>query len=286
MESQKGTGRLESKNSDSKKELFSKGKEFLEIYNKVSSFTEELLHQNELLKKRIEELRAEEKKSREETLGPDDLEIQKKIEKLKEERNFLLEQYRQKEKETQDFMGRYHEIEMENNNLANLYVASYQLHSTLDIQEVLDIVIEIIINLIGAQAFGILLFHEKQNIFRPVKAEGIELSALPSIGMGEGIIGNVAESGEVYYREQAPDVEEIDVSHPMVCVPMKIKDHLIGVIVVYKLLQQKERLTKVDYELFTLLAGHAATAIFSARLYTDSIRKRKTIKGFLDLVTS
>ena len=28
------------------------------------------------------------------------------------------------------------EIEEENNNLANLYVASYQLHSTLDFDEV------------------------------------------------------------------------------------------------------------------------------------------------------
>jgi hypothetical protein len=286
MKHQKTSRRLESNNSkDSKKELFSKGKEFLEMYNKVTNFTEELLHENELLKKRVEELRVRQKKSKEEVLGPSDLEIQKKIEKLKEERQFLLEQYRQKEEETQDFMGRYQEIEMENNNLANLYVASYQLHSTLDIQEVLDIVIEIIINLIGAQTFGILLFHERQNLFRPVKAEGVELSALPTMAIGEGIIGSVAEAGEIYYREQAPDTEEIDVSHPMVCVPMKIKDRLIGVIVVYKLLQQKEQLTKVDYELFTLLAGHAATAVFSARLYTDSIRKRKTIKGFLDLVT-
>ena len=33
---------------------------------------------------------------------------------------------------TRQFAERYVEIEEENNNLANLYVASYQLHSTLD----------------------------------------------------------------------------------------------------------------------------------------------------------
>jgi hypothetical protein len=56
------------------------------------------------------------------------------------------------------------------------------------------------------------------------------------------------------------------------------------VIVVYQLLPQKERLVKIDYDLFNLLAGHAATAIFSSRLYGDSIRKQKTIKGFIDLL--
>ena len=47
----------------------------------------------------------------------------------------------------------------------------------------------------------------------------------------------------------------------------------------------KKAFADVDYELFTLLAGHAATAIFSSRLYSDSERKLSTIQGFLDLLT-
>ncbi len=54
---------------------------------------------------------------------------------------------------------------------------------------------------------------------------------------------------------------------------------------IYKLLVQKTQFADVDYELFTLLAGHAATAIFSSRLYSDSERKLSTIQGFLDLLT-
>ena len=49
---------------------------------------------------------------------------------------------------------------------------------------------------------------------------------------------------------------------------------------------QKEGFTAVDYELFTLLAGHAATAIFSSKLYSQSERKLSTIQGFLDLLTN
>ena len=43
-----------------------------------------------------------------------------------------------------------------------------------------------------------------------------------------------------------------DFHHPLVCIPLKIKEHVIGVIVIYKLLVQKSRFAEVDYELFTL----------------------------------
>jgi len=150
---------------------------------------------------------------------------------------------------------------------------------------VLEIITEIIINLIGAGKFAILLHNEKQGILKPVKAEGLPIDLIPTVKLGEGIIGGAGESGEIYYRETEDSVLDFDPKHPMVCVPMKVQDRLVGVIVVYQLLPQKEKLEKVDYELFSLLAAHAATALFSARLYSESVRKRETIKGFLDLIT-
>jgi GAF domain-containing protein len=78
----------------------------------------------------------------------------------------------------------------------------------------------------------------------------------------------------------------VDFYHPLACIPLKIKEHVIGVISIYRLFVQKEGFTAVDYELFSLLAGHAATAIFSSRLYSQSERKLTTIQGFLDLLTN
>ena len=37
--------------------------------------------------------------------------------------------------------------------------------------------------------------------------------------------------------------------------------------------------------LFTLLAGHAATATFASKLYSESERKLSTIQGFIELLT-
>ena len=262
-----------------------KGKEFLAMYNKVSQFTQELLTQNRELSAQIQKLEEARDKAMQEFAGKEEQDLQKKIVELRKEKDALLGRYKEMSQEAKDFLNRYHDIETENNNLANLYVASYQLHSTLDFMEVLDVITEIIINLIGAGKFALFLHQEKQGILKPVKSEGLLLDAMPLIKLGEGMIGVVAESGETYFREVPASNLEIDPEHPMVCIPMKIQDRLVGVIAVYQLLPQKQKLEKVDYELFGLLAAHAATALFSARLYSESVRKRETIKGFLDLVT-
>ena len=66
--------------------------------------------------------------------------------------------------------------------------------------------------------------------------------------------------------------------------PLNIKDQAIGGIVVYSILEQKESFSALDFELFNLLGGHAATAIFASKLYSESERKLSTIQGFLDLL--
>lgn len=75
-----------------------------------------------------------------------------------------------------------------------------------------------------------------------------------------------------------------DPASPIVCIPLKIKEHVIGVISIYSLFEQKTSFSNIDYELFNLLAGHAATAVFSSKLYTQSERKLTTIQSFLDLL--
>src|SRR4029079_6727689 len=105
------------------------------------------------------------------------------------------------------------------------------------------------------------------------------------VRVGEGLLGNVAQSGQSYYV-----IDDVDgagtVERPIAAVPLKIKDNVIGLIAIYKLLQQKHSFSAVDYELFTLLAAHAATAIFSSKLYSQSERKLNTIQSFLDLLTT
>jgi transcriptional regulator with GAF, ATPase, and Fis domain len=270
---------------DDERLVHNRGEEFLQVFKKGAEFTQDLLRENERLRFRVLEL--------EKSLAPGSeqaapaVEVKKlaeRIANLEHEKEEILSRIKQVEEENQDFAARYLEIEDENNNLANLYIASYQLHSTLDFKEVLQIITEIIINLIGAEEFAIMLLDEKSDEIQAVATEGVEREEIPHVRLGKGVIGEVAASGESYF---APDVDayQRDFVNPMVCIPLKIKEHVIGVLAIYKLLIQKKEFAPVDYELFTLLAGHAATAIFSSRLYSDSERKLSTIQGFIDLLT-
>ncbi|HJT18682.1 MAG TPA: GAF domain-containing protein [Thermoanaerobaculia bacterium] len=227
----------------------SRAEKFLELFNKSRDFTEELLRENERLRRKLGEL----------------------------------------EEQTKDYETRYTEIEQQNNNLASLYVASYQLHSTLDFREVIHAVQEIIRDLVGAKAYAILLCDENTNVLQTIASDGEDI--VPgidkmSVRVGEGIIGEVARRGETYYLDRDDPNAKASLQRPLAAIPLKIKDQVIGVIAVYKLFVQKPAFTAVDYELFALLAAHAATSIFSAKLYSQSERKLNTIQSFLDLLTT
>ena len=125
---------------------------------------------------------------------------------------------------------------------------------------------------------GLIRFGSRVDVFLPV-------SAHLSVKIGDGRLGQVASTGESFFLREEFD-NRARAERPLAVVPLKIKEQVIGLIVIYKLLQQKRAFSATDYELFSLLAGQAATAIFSAKLYTEAERKLNTIQGFLDLLTA
>ena len=264
----------------SQDELSRKGQDILQIVGKAKEFTEELLKENERLRFKIARLETGG------TGGGSDeqvSELQNRVRDLEQRLTELNARYKKVEEENKEFADRYIEIEEQNNNLANLYVASYQLHSTLDYKEVVRIVQEIVINLIGADAFHVYMLSEKTGALELESSEG-QTALQTTIALGEGRIGKSAATGESYFAETVAHPEPTPFEDPIAVIPLKIKDSVIGVISINKLLIQKTTFSTMDYELFTLLAGHAATAVFSARLYSASARKLTTLQGFLDMI--
>src|SRR5437588_3475426 len=192
-----------------------RAEKFLELFNKGKEFTEELLRENQRLRYRL---------AAAETESVPHEEVQRlraEIAQLSAENRRLGTRFREVEEENKDFASRYIEIEEQNNNLANLYVASYQLHSTLDFKEVIQIVQEIVINLIGAEAFAILLLDEKTNDLRAIACEGEDV--VPGIEnlsarLGDGILGGVAKTGESYYINQDVEGGRVTLEKPLAAV--------------------------------------------------------------------
>ena len=255
--------------------------EFFQVFRKGEEFTRDLLKENEKLRFKIAQL--------EETLSKSGDEARMKlyierINALETENRNLWKKYKLAEEENKDFTAKYVEVVEENNNLANLYVASYQLHSTLDFNEVLRIIAEVIINLIGAEKFAVMVIDDKSNQLLPVASEGINLDIIPPVKMDNDVIGTVTKSGESYFGSDLSAGQTDDFSKPLVCIPLKIKEHVIGVVVIYSMLEHKKGFSNIDYELFNLLARHAATAIFSSEIYTQAEGKLTAIQSFLELL--
>lgn len=270
-------------------DLAASKREFIEtFFKRGAEFTEELMRENEKLRYRVVQLEEERRLVAE---GADKAhpntgalrELVARIEHLEHEREQLLSRFAGVERESRDFSDRYHDIERENNNLANLYVASFQLHSTLDLREVTQIILEILLNFVGAKTFAIQLLDEEHHKLRTLAAEGVERARVPESAVGDGRIGHVISSGEAWF-DHARLRGRADLERPMIVVPLKIRDKVVGTIIIWDLLAQKTALADVDYELFNLLAAHAASALQGAFLAAELKGKTPQLWAAVDLV--
>jgi hypothetical protein len=79
------------------------------------------------------------------------------------------------------------------------------------------------------------------------------------------IIERVFLTGVPYIRQGT--LEGAGSDDPAACLPMKVEEAIVGVIVIYSVLAQKRDFVPVDFELFKLLGAHAGTALVGAQLY-------------------
>jgi regulator of replication initiation timing len=169
------------------------------------------------------------------------------------------------EEESRRFSERYVEVEQQNTSLADLYVAGYQLNGTLDRSRVVQSIQEIIINLVGCEELGVWEVDEEIGALVLAASFGIEAGRWASVPLHAGLIGTVAATGERYVEGESDEPIAAHEAGLTACIPLKLDDRVVGVIATFRLLQQKPGLEPLDYELFDLLASHAATALYCTR---------------------
>jgi regulator of replication initiation timing len=186
------------------------------------------------------------------------IELEQENSRLTRELASLRLRHEEIEVEHQDVTGRFQQIEEQYVMLANLYVASYQLHATLRYDDVLRVVKEILANLVGVKRMRLYLRTRRGDLLLvaglDVPGEG---SARVS-AQSEPEIARAMESHESSYHANAE-------GGPLAVVPLRIRKETVGVLVIDKLLAHKHELTSTDSQLFDLLGGHVAVAIFRSR---------------------
>jgi CheY-like chemotaxis protein len=212
--------------------------------------------------------------------------LENECSRLRTEQDDALRRIGELEQENLDFANQLVQVEDVNNNLTNLYIASSRLHSTLDREETLEIIKEVVINFVGAEKFAVFLFDKTTDQLHFETGEGFdENESFVDIALGDGVIGKTAANMENYFYAGSISDGSDDLLAPIVAIPLIIHGKMIGLLAVYRLFIQKEQLESIDYQLFSMLGEHAASALFSSTLYGHSERKRQTYQGFVDLLT-
>jgi len=223
-----------------------------------------ILQENEVLRGLISALERQASHLQEQLLAARD-----QLDHSGRQHSLLEHQISEIEATSRRFSEEYAEVERQNSNLANLYVASYRLHGTLDRKEVLETVQEIVANLVGSEEMGIFEMDASGKHLLCAASLGIDPAAYQKIPLGSGIIGKAALDGEIYVARQhgrgnRGSSLETDLT---ACIPLRLDERIIGAIAIFRLLPQKTELGALDHELFELLATHAATALYCSTLY-------------------
>lgn len=264
-------------------DLMARRDDFIQtFFRKGAQLTEELLKEDDALRGRLRDLESENAKLRAQLRSDDAIrELLSKIEALESEKRELLDRFAASGPYGGDFTPRFADIESENAKLASLYVASYQLHSTLDLRSILRQLKELLAQFVGARAFGIYLADESRRELRAVASEGVATTTLHPVPAGKGPIGAAWTSGQASWVDGNSTAGSIE--SPAACIPMRLDDRCVGVIVVFATFEQKPEFVDLDFELFKLLGAHAASALAAARLFAQHGTRIGPLEPFLEL---
>jgi phosphoserine phosphatase RsbU/P len=159
--------------------------------------------------------------------------------------------------------------------------------SSLDLDQVLDSVADVIHRVVGFDVFAILLYSERRKTLRVRHAIGHreELVRNLSIEIGEGIVGTAAQLrrpvsvGNV--RLDNRYLNALDAIRSELAVPMFCRGRLVGVIDL-----ESTRLNaygKREEALLTLIANRVASSVDNARLYRRVEMNNRTLKVLSNL---
>jgi hypothetical protein len=227
-----------------------------------ASQLEAALARNETLQEEGGWLAAEQRRLRSQVAD-----LRQQIERHEAARRDLESRLKLVEDENQRFSQEYLAVEQQNSNLANLYVASYQLHGTLDRRVVLATIQEIVANLVGCEEMALFELDSMGSTLSLIASFGIAPGPYQRVPVGQGLIGRAVRKGNVHVVERdGREGASSEEPHLSACIPLKLDGRVTGALALFRLLPHKGGFQPLDNELFDLLATQAAVALYCTAL--------------------
>ncbi len=246
-----------------------------QFFHKGAQLTQELMEENDHLRRVHLQLESENASLRTQLASDHAMrDLLRKIKQLEKEKGELLSHVHEAEMQSTRFGARYHEMEEELSKLANVYVASYQLHSTLSVQLVVKHLKELLQQLVGAERYAVYMADPSRKHLLLVASENVDErkgTRLALNGDDTSVAERVFLTGHAQITE-GPLAKSSE-RHPAAVLPMHFDDRVVGVIVIHTVFPQKPEFGPVDFELFKMLGAHAASALAGALLYAAADAK-------------
>lgn len=172
--------------------------------------------------------------------------------------------------EMEELLGR---TKRQASQLINLYVATYQLHASLETSDVCAAIADIAVNLLGAQRFTVWLKDDAGGLWPAPEGADAESGSQPYVG-GDSLV-------DACLAQNSPQFGPVEGSDAMVALPFVRNGQAVGVLVVHAFLSHKAGLDASDHELLDMMGAHAASALIAARAFYINQRKLNAYEGLL-----
>ena len=167
--------------------------------------------------------------------------------------------------------------------LRRLYQVSKVIHSTLDQQEALDLIVREAVGLVNATSGSVVLINPIDGFLEIQAAHGLDAGAKLKLRVGEGITGWVAQQGKsAIVPDVSADKRYVPVhehTRSELAVPLEINGVLSGVVNVDS--DKPSAFDENDLALLTELASQAALVIHNAFLYEKSLIRANLFESLI-----
>ncbi len=257
---------------------------FFDLSEENRCFTEDLLKENERLRNKIIAL--------ESNLGDESKTALSKLEEANAKLSVVTAEYERLRKELLDikaklvvteeknreFASEYQMIQEQSSKFTSLYVATYQLHSTMYLREVVQRLSDVTLNFLGAEFFSIYIYDAKEKKFVLAGGEGHPFPLGRCVPFDDPLLAEIAQEDEAIF---AAKLKTEDKNNPIIVgIPMKTDGIIAGVLLIHKLLIQKPAFTEDDLDFFEMISTHASIAITAAGLYERDRGSMDSLEAF------
>ena len=176
--------------------------------------------------------------------------------------------------------------------LIPLYELSKSFMAMTDLERLLAEVVEVGCRETGADRVSLMLVNEDGETMTIKAAVGLPQEVMDTtiIRVGEGISGVVAQRRQAVVLDSASaagaefrELMKQDLVSSAICIPLTVRDDLVGVLNLSKLGHNTPPFTAGSLELASVLAGQAAIAIRNARLFEEAQRAYAELKKLDEL---